>query len=118
MKYFLTCLFLYSTYFAAERDFNGIVINSETNEKIPYAVVKILELSQTLTCDVNGEFNFNEIQYGTYTFVINHIGYKENISTVILDEFTNKLYAFYLIPRNIELDAVIISDYKSFSKFD
>ena len=30
----------------------------------------------------------------------------------------DKLIAFYLIPKNIELDPVIISDYQSYSKFD
>lgn len=100
------------------RDVSGIILDSESNKAIPNVVVNILELSKTLTCNDEGTFSLNDIDYGTYTFVLNHIGYRENVSKITINDNTNKLLAFYLIPKNIELDPVIISDYKSFSKFD
>ena len=111
-------LFVVSNLYGSSKSIKGIILDSETNQAIPNVVIKIIEISKSFTCNDEGEFNLNEFDYGTYTFVLNHIGYLENISKVKIDQSSNKLIAFYLIPRNIELDPVIVSDYKSYSKFD
>jgi iron complex outermembrane receptor protein len=111
-------IFGYLNLFSATRSVSGIILDSETNAAIPFTVVKILELDLTLTADGSGKFDIPNINYGNYTVIIKHIGYKESISSILIDNSTNKLLAFYLIPKNIELDPVIISDYKSYSKFD
>ncbi|MCB0747570.1 MAG: TonB-dependent receptor, partial [Ignavibacteriae bacterium] len=109
---------LFNNIFGASRSITGIVLDSETNEVIPNAVIKILEIPKIFTCNDEGTFSISDVEFGNYTFVLKHIGYKENVSKITIDEKTNKLLAFYLIPKNIELDPVIVSDYKSFSKFD
>lgn len=120
-KFLIFLIFLVSYNFnllGANQSLSGIVLDSETNAPVDNAIVQILELSKTLTCNNEGQFSLSEVEYGLYTFSINHIGYKENVSSVSVDQNTNQLIAFYLIPKNIELEAVIISDYKSYSKFD
>jgi iron complex outermembrane receptor protein len=103
---------------AESRSISGIVLDSETNTAVPNTVVKILEVSRTYTCADDGTFDISELNYGTYTFVLNHIGYRENVSKIQINESTDKILAFYLIPKNIELDPVLVTDYRSFSKFD
>jgi len=117
-KYLLAYLIITSQIFASARDIDGIVLDSETNQAIPNVVIYIQELSRTITCDANGRFNISEIEYGNYTIVLNHIAYKENISIVNINDVTKDIIVFYMIPKNIELDPIIISDYESYSKFD
>lgn len=100
------------------RGISGIVIDSETNLIIPNAAIKIVELSKRITCNDKGEFYIPDMEYGTYTFVLTHIGYRENISIIKIDKNTKKVIVFYLVPQSILLDPVIVSDYKSYSKFD
>jgi iron complex outermembrane receptor protein len=104
--------------FGESRGISGIVIDSESNKQIPNVTIRIIETDKRITSNNNGEFHLNDIEFGEYTFVLTHIIYQENISKVIIAESTNKVIVFYLIPKLIELDAVIISDYKTYSKFD
>ncbi len=118
IKIIIALLLISSSILAITKNIRGIVLDSETNQPIPNVVIKISEISKIFTCNDEGSFNISDFQYGRYTFVLNHIGYLENISVVNINEDLDKQIAFYLIPRNIELDPVIISDYKSFTKFD
>lgn len=96
----------------------GIVIDSETSKPVSFVVIQIKEISQTITADEKGVFKINNLDFGNYTFVLNHIGYSENISRVKIDDQSDNQLVFYLIPKTIELNAVIVSDYKSYSKFE
>jgi iron complex outermembrane receptor protein len=118
VKNILFFFLLNSLIFSASRSIEGIILDSENNEAIPFSVIKIVEIPLTITSDSEGKFTIPNIQFGVYTIVISHIGYKESISSILIDNSTNKLLAFYLLPKNIELDPVIVSDYKSYSKFD
>ena len=118
MRNILFFFLLNSIIFSATRSIEGIILDSETNGAIPFSVIKIVELPLTITSDDEGKFTVPNIPFGSYTIVINHIGYKESISSISIDHSTNKLLAFYLIPKNIELDPVVVSDYKPYSKFD
>ena len=118
IKILITCLFISSSILPITKSIRGIVLDSETNQPIPNVVIKISEISKKFTCNDVGAFSISEVEFGTYTFILTHIGYKENISVININESTRKLIAFYLIPKNIELDPVIISDYQSYSKFD
>lgn len=117
----LAAVFLFLTFsqiLGESRGISGIVIDSESNEQIPNVAIRILETDRRITSNDQGEFYLNDIEFGEYTFVLTHINYKENISKISIDGSTSKVIVFYLIPKLIELDAVIISDYKTFSKFD
>lgn len=107
-----------SQIFGEARGISGVVVDSESNKQIPNVAIQIIESKQTITCNDEGGFYIDDVEFGNYTFVLRHIGYQENISKISIDESTNKVIVFYMIPKLIELDAVIISDYKSYSKFD
>ena len=81
-------LLLINNIHGASRSISGIVLDSETNKAIPNAVIRILEISKTFTCNDEGTFSISEVEFGNYTFVLKHIGYKENISKITIDETT------------------------------
>ncbi|MCB0750950.1 MAG: TonB-dependent receptor plug domain-containing protein, partial [Ignavibacteriae bacterium] len=107
-----------SNLFAASKNIQIIVIDSETNLRVHHATIKIVELENVYTCNDSGEVAIHNIKFGTFTFAINHISYEENVAPIIINESTNNKIAFYLIPKTIQLDPVVISDYKSYSTFD
>ncbi|MDX1702449.1 MAG: TonB-dependent receptor plug domain-containing protein, partial [Melioribacteraceae bacterium] len=115
---FLIIFSVFIDFRAESRSVSGIVLDSETNIAIPNVVVRISELSRTITTSEEGTFDLDDTDYGTYTFILNHIGYVENVSVIDVNDNTEQILVFYLIPKNIELDPIIISDYRSFSKFD
>ncbi|MBK8946194.1 MAG: TonB-dependent receptor [Ignavibacteriae bacterium] len=107
-----------STTFGKNVNIHIIVLDSENNKVVPNAIVKIVELSKSFTCNDNGELSIPKLDYGIYTFAIHHISYEENVSNITIDENSNKKIVFYLIPKTIQLDPVVIADYKSYSTFD
>lgn len=111
-------LFTASYIFPLDKNIKGIVFDTETNKPISNVVLTIKETSRIITGNDSGQFTLGDLEYGSYTFVLNHIGYEENISSIEINDATKHVIVFYMIPRNIELNAVIVSDYKSFSKFD
>ncbi|MBK7106406.1 MAG: TonB-dependent receptor [Ignavibacteriae bacterium] len=111
-------LFLQNSIFSKNSNIQIIVLDSENNKIIPNAVVKIIELNNSYTCSNEGELRIQNIEYGIYTFAIHHISYEENVSSITIDDNVNKKIVFYLIPKTIQLDPVVISDYKSYSTFD
>ncbi|MBK7979530.1 MAG: TonB-dependent receptor [Ignavibacteriae bacterium] len=112
-------IFIFRSYSCAEtKSIQVIVIDSETNFRVHHATVKIVELEKTYTCNDSGEVEIPILNYGNYTFAVNHISYEENVSQILINEKVNNRIAFYLIPKTIQLDPVVISDYKSYSTFD
>ncbi|MFZ1291173.1 MAG: TonB-dependent receptor [Melioribacteraceae bacterium] len=116
----LSTIFLFSqnSIFGINKNVQIIVLDSENNKVIPNAIVKIVELSRSYTCNDNGELTIQNLDFGIYTFAIHHISYEENVSNITIDEKSNKKIVFYLIPKTIQLDPIVIADYKSYSTFD
>jgi iron complex outermembrane recepter protein len=88
MKYFNTILMtvvllffgsgsLKAGVYNTEEPLRGKVISSETGEPVPGATVMIRELERGTAANEHGNFNFEQLESGTYTLVISAVGYAE-----------------------------------------
>lgn len=72
--------------FAQKGTINGLIIDKDSNETVPFATVVLLNgnSSKTVTGAISsddGTFNINNVKYGTYNLQVSFMGYK----TVTID---------------------------------
>ncbi|KAB2840990.1 MAG: TonB-dependent receptor plug domain-containing protein, partial [Melioribacteraceae bacterium] len=96
----------------------GIVVDGETNEPVPSAVIKISEKDSYLTTNIDGTFSIPKLEEGRYTFEVSHLAYDKNIITFLYSENTEKNLIIYLTPKSIEINQVVVSTGKSKTIFD
>ena len=80
---FLSCL---SFQLGAQSTITGSIFDKETLEPLTGATVHLLPGERFFVADPRGGFAIDRIEPGTYTLVINHLGYKEFTDQVILKE--------------------------------
>ena len=84
----------------------GVVKDSESGESLPATSVRIPELDRSAYTDANGSFEF-QLPAGTYTVVIDFMGYEKLSQTVKVTKNTD--LKFKLKSSNIVLNSVKIT---------
>ena len=64
----------------------GIVSDIETEEPLPFAVVKFIDLNRVSTADENGEFTLSGICPGDYKIEVSFVGYETQIFEKSVDD--------------------------------
>lgn len=96
----------------------GIVIDGETNKAVANAAVQIIGDNFYTTTNPEGYFSFDNLEAENYTLRITHVAYKEYLSEIKFDETNNSVFVFYIIPKTIEISAVIVTDQNMMSKLE
>jgi len=100
MKYFLILFFIFpSFHYAQNQDslgvIEGIIIDSKTEEPIPFANVFLLRGSEQIigtTTDFDGKYVLKDVPAGKYDLQISYVGYQtKKISRTIVSSELNKL---------------------------
>jgi iron complex outermembrane receptor protein len=91
----------------------GIVLDSETDETVANVVVTISDLNRTVTSNSDGIFIFENIEEGAHIFETFHIGYRETVVKHEVLPDSRESFVIYIIPKSIELDPVLVSDFKA-----
>jgi iron complex outermembrane recepter protein len=65
---------------------SGKVLDIETGDPLPFAVVKFISINRVTTADENGEFTLSDICPGTYKIEVSFVGYKTQIFEKSVDE--------------------------------
>ena len=73
----------------------GKVIDKETQKGIENVVVKILNGEKQTITNLNGEFRFEKLKYGTYALEANVLGYSSLNKTDIVVESEKELYVLF-----------------------
>ncbi len=109
--YIILSFFLYSNIYSQSAIINGIVNDKTTSKTLQAATVAIDILKlQTLTGE-DGKFTFSSLRPGTYTIVINKIGYKSERTTIDLSDNETKNISINLEPKLTKLATVeVFSD--------
>jgi len=100
----LFLLFLTSTIFAQEGNLKGVLLDGEfDNEPLAFATVTIMEIDKTVNTDENGEY-FLEIESGTYTVVLDFVGYESiEIKDVVVEERSVRLNHEVMYARKVAM---------------
>lgn len=88
--------------------FKGKIIDGQSGEFLPGAVIMIDENNEGVVSDVNGNFSILLFP-GLYTFRINFVGFEETVSKLFLKSTGN--LDFTLFESSLELAAVTIEEF-------
>lgn len=82
---------------------SGEIIDSQNNEKVPFASIALFEQDYSNTVkgvvsDENGKFNLNKIPYGNYNLIISFMGYNSDTLSSILVNRQNAEIALGVLP--------------------
>jgi TonB-dependent receptor len=107
----LTLIFVFSiqTAFAAGASLEGIVRDAVTGEPLLGANVVLMGTGKGASTDNEGKYNILNINPGTYNIRVTYIGYREQNSSVTLEEGTKTSRNFKLDPVGIEGQTIIVT---------
>lgn len=90
----------------AQLSLQGTVTQSGTNKPLPGATVKIQSPAKTVQTNASGDYQFNNLQAGTYTLTLSYVGYTALAKTITLD--ANQQLDFQLTAAAFLADEVIV----------
>lgn len=98
---------------------SGVVLDNETHEPIPGAVIKFIETGNFITTDSYGKFFIDcKNDFKSVTLEVTHLAYKETLLQISIQSVQGETVVIYMIPKSILINPVIVSDFKSYSKLD
>ncbi|HEY5614655.1 MAG TPA: TonB-dependent receptor [Bacteroidota bacterium] len=91
-------------------DIRGVVSDSTTGEKLPFANVVILNENKGAASNINGFYLIPNVKSGTYQLAASSIGYGREVRTVTLFPGDPVTVNFKLKPQAVEFDEVVVTD--------
>lgn len=89
---------------------DGVVMDSETREVIPFAYVHLEQINRSVTTDRDGKFTFTNIPQGTYTVTIHRIGYTTKQVQIDTEIVSDERVEILLDPTSLTGETVIVED--------
>lgn len=114
----LLLLLMSSVIYSQTGNLRGVVFDGETHELLQDAGVKILELGTGDATNKYGEFEFNNLNYGSYTIEVSYIGYKPVRQSIRINQENMQGVLIHLYPLSIETQPIIITGEHFNSEFD
>uniref|UniRef100_UPI00404A7EFF TonB-dependent receptor n=1 Tax=Flavobacterium sp. TaxID=239 RepID=UPI00404A7EFF len=111
MKQLIFLLFLSITLSISAQNsgmITGKVTESESNFSLPGATVKIVGQNKYATSNQNGEFEFLDIEAGSYEIEVTYIGYQSQKQNVSVTAGKNTNVSFVIAPGTEELEEVVV----------
>jgi len=105
-SFFIILIFSGAT--IAQSNIRGIITDHETGMPLVGANIVIKELQRGISSNEKGEFLFENIEKGKYTFSISFVGYYDKKIVAVIDKEDNVLN-IKMLPMTIEMERVIIS---------
>jgi hypothetical protein len=90
-------------------DIRGVVADSATGERIPYANVILKETGRGAATNTSGFYLIPSVPHGTYELVVSAVGYQRQIRRVVVSGTAAVVVNFRLAPQAIELEEVVVT---------
>jgi len=109
-KVIYTIIFVWFSSFGlfAQTVITGIVVDSENNQALAGANIILKELNRGISANFNGEFRFENIEYGEYTLNVSFLGYHNKHVKLKVDK-EEVFIEISLTPSTVEMEKVIIT---------
>lgn len=91
-------------------DIRGIVSDSSSGEKIPYANVVIQNANKGAATNMNGFYLIASVVPGTYKIAAGSIGYQSKTKTITVSVGQPMLVNFELASKPVEFSEVVVTD--------
>ncbi len=102
------CAVSTATLFAQNSTIKGTVTDANTGESLPSVNVFINELQRGSATNIDGEFEIEDVAYGTYTLRVSFVGFETYEQTITVDEPTVEVNV-ELIPDTQLLEEVVVT---------
>lgn len=102
----------------AKSSLKGVVLDASTDKPIPNAVVRIVNTGKYNVTDVNGVFEFSEIEYGEVNLEVTHIGFKKTSIKIKVDQKVIIGLLVHLFPMPIETSTIVVTGNHYHSRFE
>lgn len=91
-------------------DIRGVVSDSATGERIPFASLQVVGTQKGASSNINGFFLIPSMMPGVYDVAVSSIGYVKNVTKIVVRGGTPTVVNIVLAPQPVELSEVIITD--------
>ena len=88
---------------------HGIVSDSLTRERIPYANVILAELNRGTAANAEGFYLIPNLNAGTYELSVSSVGYRKKIQTIVVPAGQSVDIPIRLVPQAIETEEIVVS---------
>ncbi|HLE33069.1 MAG TPA: TonB-dependent receptor, partial [Bacteroidota bacterium] len=95
--------------FAQTSSIHGIVSDSLTGERIPYANVMLVGLNRGTAANAEGFFLIPNLNPGTYELSVSSVGYRKKVETLVVPADKSLEVNVRLVSQAIETEEVVIS---------
>lgn len=106
---FFLSLILTPTLFAQKADVRGVVVDSSSGEKIPYATITVMGTTRGAVTNNNGFYLLANLPHGTYQIVATSLGFEPITKTVIVRGKDAITVNFNLYSKPVEVNEVVIT---------
>ena len=94
----------------------GHIIDSKTQEHLPFVTVRILGTNFVTASDASGHYKFTEVPDGNYTVEASFVGYITSTQMVTITQNTTATANFILEEDNLMLEQVVVTGNRSETK--
>ena len=112
------CVFLPAGALAQTVDVRGVVVDSATGERIPYATVVVKPINRGAATNLSGFYIIPGVPVGTYVIVASAVGYSDVLKTVRLRGAEPITVGFSLPQSPVQLSEVVVQGEQSLEKLD
>ncbi len=95
--------------FGQKIDVRGVVADSSTGEKIPYATITVIGTTRGAVTNNNGFYLIANLPYGTYQIIATTLGYEASARMINVRGKEPMTLNFNLISRPVEVNEVVVT---------
>lgn len=112
------CVFFPAGLLGQTVDVRGVVVDSATGERIPYATVVVKPINRGAATNLSGFYIIPGVPFGTYVIVASAVGYSTVLKTVRVRGAEPVTLGFSLPQSPVELSEVVVQGERSLEKLD
>ncbi|MCU0454603.1 MAG: TonB-dependent receptor [Bacteroidetes bacterium] len=96
--------------FSQTGDVRGIVVDSTTGEKIPYASIMVLNTPRGASSNLQGFFLIGALPEGTYDLAVSSVGYVRSVKRIFIRRGIVLNLTFHLTPEAVKMGEVVVTE--------
>lgn len=96
--------------FGQTGDVRGVVVDSLTGEKIPYASIVLLNTPRGASTNLQGFFLIGGLSEGTYELAVSSIGYVRQVKRIFIRHGDVLNLTFHLAPEAVKIGEVVVTE--------
>jgi hypothetical protein len=106
----MMALLLCAPAFGQTGDVRGVVVDSVTGEKIPYASILLVNTPRGVSSNLQGFFLIGGLTEGTYDLAVSSVGYVRQVKRIFVRRENVLNLTFHLAPEAVRMGEVVVTE--------